>query len=415
MRQRRSLPRRLLVSASVAAFAIGVSACGSNDSGGGSGNGPIKIGVDVSLTGPVAFAGVQEAGGMKLAAKVINDAGGVLGRQVELVALDDASAPDQTVLNIRKLVQQEEVVAVAGPGSSNATVVAAQTAEQLQVPLLALPSTTGDIWEGAKTAKWAFGIAGNGTALGNGCITSSIEAEKAKGNTIKSIALGYEDNPGALAYVAGVKNYAAKNNITITDTVQWEGNVTDLTNQVNKLVGSKPDMLVVSALQASDALAIKAADQLGVLGSLPFANCSSLNAPTLFQALGPATATKQSFYLMSLAGDVYPSIKTGTPNDKTRQAAYDAQVKYGNEVSGVDGLTNFGYAGWDVVNVLTDAMKKAGSTDGAKVRDALETTDMDGGQATVKYGPQQHRATYDDFRGAVLAVVFNQDGSLKQP
>ncbi|WP_426715204.1 ABC transporter substrate-binding protein, partial [Campylobacter coli] len=127
----------------------------------------------------MAFAGVQELAGMKLAEAAINDAGGILDRKVELVITDDTSTPDQSILNIRKLAQQEQVVAIAGPGSSNSTVAGAEAASDLQIPLLALPSTTGEIWEGPDRAEWGFGIAGSGAALGYGCMASAVEAEAA--------------------------------------------------------------------------------------------------------------------------------------------------------------------------------------------------------------------------------------------
>jgi ABC-type branched-subunit amino acid transport system substrate-binding protein len=119
---------------------------------------------------------------------------------------------------------------------------------------------------------------------------------------------------------------------------------------------------------------------------------------------------------MSLGGDVYPlGIKTGTPNDQTRQAILDAQAKYGKSVSGIDSMSSFADAGWDAVHILKQAMEKANSTDGTKVRDALETSTFVGGQVTSTYSPTQHRSTYDDYQAVVVVTEFNADGTIKKP
>ncbi|MCW2756865.1 MAG: ethanolamine utilization protein EutJ, partial [Nocardioidaceae bacterium] len=187
--------RGVVAAVGVLGLAIGTAACGS-DSGSSAADGTIKIGVTLSLTGPIAAIGAQELAGMKLAVKTINDAGGVKGKKVELVVTDDKFTPDQAVLNIRKLVQQDDVVAVLGPGSSNSTVAGGQVADQLKTPLVALPSTVGDIWDGAGTLKYAFGTAGDGGALGAGCFNRFREVQKAAGTPVTKIAVGEEESPG---------------------------------------------------------------------------------------------------------------------------------------------------------------------------------------------------------------------------
>jgi branched-chain amino acid transport system substrate-binding protein len=407
---------KALAAVGITSIVLVMSAC-SSSGGSASSTGssdPIKIGVDLSLTGPIAFAGVQELAGMKLAEQAINDSGGILGRPLQLVTTDDTSTPDQSILNIRKLAQQDQVVAIAGPGSSNSTVAGAQAASDLNIPLLALPSTTGDIWEGPNRAEWGFGIAGDGAALGYGCMASVVTAEKAKGHDIKSIAIGLETNPGPQSYVSGVEAYAKDNNIQVLDNLQWAGDVTDLTTQVNQLLATGADAVEVSALQNSDVLAVKAMDQLGALGKTPLANCSATDLPALYKALG-TTAEKPSFYTQVLLADAYPSVKTGAPNDAEREKVYEAFQKYGKAVAGVDSLSNFSYAGWDTIQVLKLAIEKANSTDGAAVRDALEQTNYIGAQNTMVFGPQQHRATYDDYAAIAAAVVFGPGGTLALP
>ncbi|WP_426715211.1 ABC transporter substrate-binding protein, partial [Campylobacter coli] len=99
----------------------------------------------------------------------------------------------------------------------------------------------------------------------------------------------------------------------------------------------------------------------------------------LYEALG-ATAEKEHFYTQVLLADAYPAVKTGQANDDERQKMLEAFEKYGPDLAGVETMSNFVYAGWDTINVLKLAIEKAGSTDGAAIRDALEETDYIGAQ-----------------------------------
>lgn len=120
--------RRLLLAAALST-ALLVSGCGNiSDDGGGAaaaGEAPpgvtetaITVGATLPLTGTAAVAGQGLEAGLRIAADEINAAGGINGRQVELVLLDDAFAPDRVVTNVRRLVSQEGVYALVAPAGS---------------------------------------------------------------------------------------------------------------------------------------------------------------------------------------------------------------------------------------------------------------------------------------------------------
>lgn len=388
--------------------------CSANGSAPASSDKPdLKIGVDVSLTGPFAFAGVQELAGIKLAAASINDAGGVDGRPVDLVILDDTSAPDQSVLNLRKLAQQDNVVAIVGPGSSNAAVTGAQTANALKVPTIALASSVGDVWEGASTAKWAFGIAGTGQSIGSGCMADFVKAEKAKGTTITSVAVGEETAVNMQTYAAGVVDYAKSHGIKVVGPVDWAGDSTDVSTQVAQLIAAKTDAIEFSALQQTNVLAMKALDQQGALGSTPIVNCSALDLPSFYQALG-AAVQRPDYYTQFLLADAYPEVKTGAANDKQRQLVIDALAKYGKKLD-IAHVSQFAMGGWEALYILTNAVHKAGSTERDAVRTAVEKTDVHGAQSDASYSPTQHRPSPKQFSDIAKVLVFGPGGKLTLP
>jgi len=112
---------------------------GSDDGEQASGE-PINIGVLTSFTGPFTPWGIQAEAGMQMAADEINAEGGVDGRMIELVSADDQNDPDIGITEFERMVEQDGVLAVGGVISSSVGVAAAQTAEQLEVPLFPVKS-----------------------------------------------------------------------------------------------------------------------------------------------------------------------------------------------------------------------------------------------------------------------------------
>ncbi len=91
---------------------------------------PIKVGISLSLTGDFADPGKAAQRGYQLWAAEVNKAGGILGRQVEIKIVDDASSPDQVVTNYQNLITQDKVDIVFGPFSSLLTIPAARVAKR---------------------------------------------------------------------------------------------------------------------------------------------------------------------------------------------------------------------------------------------------------------------------------------------
>lgn len=98
---------------------------------------PIRIGFYAPLTGPAAEDGQSALHGAEVAIMNINEAGGVLGRQVELVAYDDAFSPDEAANVTRRLIEQDDVVAVVSGSYSFTTRAGAPIAQRSGVPFVA--------------------------------------------------------------------------------------------------------------------------------------------------------------------------------------------------------------------------------------------------------------------------------------
>jgi branched-chain amino acid transport system substrate-binding protein len=139
---------RMKVAGAVAALALLAAACGDDDddaegAAGGEGD-PIKIGVLTSLTGNFAPWGLQVRDGMQLAVDDVNADGGVDGRQLELVVVDDQSDAEAGSSGIDRLID-DDVVAIGGTISSDVGLVTARTAEELETPLFLVKAGSEEI------------------------------------------------------------------------------------------------------------------------------------------------------------------------------------------------------------------------------------------------------------------------------
>ena len=102
---------------------------------------PIKVGSLNSMTGGNSTFGQSSDRGIRLAAEERNNAGGVLGRPIEIDTADTESSPDKTPLAVLKLIEQDKVVAVLGEVASSRSIAAAPSCQQAHIPLLSPAST----------------------------------------------------------------------------------------------------------------------------------------------------------------------------------------------------------------------------------------------------------------------------------
>ena len=130
---------------------------GSSNAGGSADAETIKIGLNLELSGAVAGYGTQEKDGVELAVEIINEGGGILGKQVELVTKDNKSETSDAATVAANLATNDKVVAIIGPATSGATKAAIPNITKAQVPLIT-PSATDDsvTLNGDKVQEYVF-------------------------------------------------------------------------------------------------------------------------------------------------------------------------------------------------------------------------------------------------------------------
>lgn len=219
-------------------------------------NNAVKFGVLLPLSGPGAIAGASAVAGTNLAAKEVNQAGGILGRQIVVIPADDQGDPTRGVSEARRLAQQEKVSFVFGSLASPITLAALPIfteARILQLSGSGAPELTPE------RGPYHFSVSADAVAQGEAMVDYALNGAKAK-----RVAIITDKNPNFLGVVEIMKRNATARGATIVGTEEYEMRQTDMSAQALSLRRLNPDLLIVVGVLPEDtANVIKATNEIG--------------------------------------------------------------------------------------------------------------------------------------------------------
>ncbi len=315
----------------------------------------IKIGNAYNQTGGMSSLDVPASNGAKLAVKEINVAGGVLGQQLELVSYDGKTDPATITTVASQMIEQDKVVAIAGFTDSDSALALGPIAQKAGLPFITagatsplLPSQIGD---GMFLACFGDNVQG---AVGAEFVYKNLKGKTSylvwdKGTEYTTLLGKYFKDAYAKAggkllgeetYKTGDKNFSAQ--------------ITKI-----KALKTKPNVLYISALPDDIGTIVKQFRQAGLMQ--PIVGGDGYDTPLLVQ-VGGKSADNVYFTTHALM-----DAQIGTPEVKKFIAAY--KKEYGKDPDNA-----FAALGYDTIYLLADAIKRAGSTDGAKIKVALNAT-----------------------------------------
>jgi branched-chain amino acid transport system substrate-binding protein len=318
---------------------------------GASGQDTIKIGEIASITGKEASLGQSSHNGTRLAIEHINAAGGVLGKKLELITEDTQSKAGETGTAVRKLISRDKVVAILGEVASSRSLEAAPICQNAKVPMVSPAST-------------APAVTATGDYIFRTCFIDPFQgpvmARFAKDTLLaKGIALVVSSTS---AYSVGLAKYFKEAFIAgggeIVAEQKYSEGEKDFKAQLTAIKAVNPDAIFNPGYYNEGALIVRQARDLGI--GITVFGADSWEAEALIELGGKAI---EGAYLCSHYSPDDPS-----PRVRDFVAAY--KKRYGAGFS-PDSNASLGY---DSALVLADAIKRAGSTDRAKVRDALAAT-----------------------------------------
>lgn len=337
-----------------ALLALGVSAIAQDQ---------IKIGVYASLTGGQASYGISQNNAIQLGAEEINAAGGVLGKQIKLVVDDDRSTPGESATIVRKLISSDKVVAILGEFASSRSLEGGPICQENKIPMISPGSTNPKVTEiGDYIFRTCFMDSFQGTVMAKFALAKGFK---------KAAVLTDEKQ----AYSKGLAQYFTevftKNGGQIIKEQSYSSGDKDFRAQLTSLKSAKPDVIFLPGYYNEVALIAKQARQFGL--KVPFMGGDGWEGNSLLPVAGN-----------SLDGCFFSSHFSADNQDPIIQGFIKKyQAKYGAVPDCQAAL------GYDTVHILAEAIKRAGSTDSAAIRDAIAATkDFPGvtGKITIDAG-----------------------------
>lgn len=340
----------------------------------------IKIGVIEPLTGSVAYNGLASLNGAKLAVERRNAAGGVLGRKIELVVEDGQCRPANSVNAAEKLIQRDKVVALQGAFCSSATAAVMPVAEKYKVPLLTGVSSKADLTE--KGLQYFFRSAETDRLMSR--TFSKILAEKLQ---LKSVAyIGVNDDWGR----GGVEDFSKDLEALGVKTVMkeyFDHGATDFYTLLTKLRASKADGVFVAAETQDGSILVKQFKELGLQTKI-----FGVGSWATADFIGLTGAASEGIY----AAVPYASSLPGERN----KAFVDLYADAFKEKPG-----KYGAAGYNAMNILMDAIVRAGKPQPEAIRDALRKTDYQAPNGRYRFTEKGEGYGFD----VVLVQIANKE------
>jgi len=309
----------------------------------------IELGFYGALTGPQATFALSGRNGARLAIDEINRTGGVLGKKLSLLSEDDRNEPAEAASAVSKLITQNHVVALIGENASSRTLAAAPIAQSYKVPMVSPSSTNVEV---TKKGDYIFRVCFIDPSQGKAL--AIFARQNLKAGTAAILIDSKSDYSVGLA-AAFENSFTAAGGRVISQIKYAEGD-SDFSAQLTTLTALKPDVLFVPGYYTDAGLIARQARSLGLQSVLLGAD--GWDSPKLAEIGG--AAVEGSYFSNHYSVD--------DPSPAVRKFVDTYKQAYGAEPDSIAALS------YDAARLVADAIRRAGSTEGKRVRDALAST-----------------------------------------
>jgi len=354
---------------------------------------PIKIGALFSVSGPASFLGEPERNTAKMMVDEINKAGGVKGRQLELIVIDTQGDATKAVQGVNKLIKDDKVVAIMGPSITGDTMAVIPVVEKAGIPLV---SCAAGVKITNPVKKWVFKTAQN-DALAVPKIFDHMKKQKITKIAIVTVSDGFGSS-GREQLVLHAKEFG----IQIISDETYGPKDTDMTAQMTKIRGSEAQAIVCWGTNPGPAVVARNVKQLGI--TLPLYMSHGVSSKKFIDLAGDAAE-----------GIILPSgrviVANQLPKNDPQKKSLTNYVENYRKHYKVEG-DHFGGHAWDAIMLIKEAIERGGDSPAA-IRDQLEKTEKFAGiGGTFSFSPSDHAGlTSDAF---VLVKIKQKDWTLVQ-
>ncbi|HKF43350.1 MAG TPA: ABC transporter substrate-binding protein [Thermoanaerobaculia bacterium] len=309
----------------------------------------IEIGFFGALTGPQATFALSGKNGAKLAIDQLNAAGGVLGKKIDLLVEDDHNDPSEAASAVSKLITRDHVVALIGEQASSRSLAAAPIAQNYQVPMISPTSTNVEV---TKKGDYIFRACFIDSFQGKAVATFAWQNLR-----LKTAALLVDSKSDYSVGLADAFRHAftALGGRIVAELKYAEGD-SDFSAQLTAIQAAAPEAVMIPGYYTDAGLIARQARSLGIQATLLGAD--GWDSPKLVE-IGGAAIEGACFSNHYSVDDPSPAVR--------------AFVEEYRKAYGIlpDSIATLSY---DAARLVADAMKRAGSTEGKRLRDALAST-----------------------------------------
>jgi branched-chain amino acid transport system substrate-binding protein len=312
----------------------------------------IKIGVTQPLTGAFAASGNYVAQGAKIAEDEVNEAGGVLGKKIQLIIEDNKSNPTEAVSTVEKLIQKDKVPLLIGAWSSTLTLAAMPKLEEYGVPMIVETSSSGKITTSGN--PYIFRIAP----------TSAMEAKAFQPLVakvgIKKADFLYTNNDFGIGSANEFANMLRANGVQIGVMETMDPKATDFSAQLAKIKASGGDTLFVTTAVEQLTIILKQVKEQQL--KVQIISCGGSTSPD--QLIEQAGDAANGSLHITFFPPWFPEVT------KNPEVAKRFMAEWKKRDYNVGGLTE-GFRGFDAVYVAVAGIKAAGKAEPEAIRNAL--------------------------------------------
>ena len=351
-------------------FAIGLiaglfSGCkGSSDGKPAASKNNIRIGMVNPMTGTAATYGQSHLKGMQLLMADINAAGGINGRQIEIVTYDDAGDPQQAAAGAQKFADDQGIVAMVGSCLSSSTLAMIPIIDKAKLPDLVVSSSAPNL-EGCSPSFFRMSVQDNkvGGEIGN-TIADTLKA--------KTCVILYPNNDYGKGLEASTRKTLEGKSVKVLQSFSYLATDQDYQALLTTVMNLKADSIAFCGTYTDGGLIVKQARQVGITS--PFVGGTGPNSPKFIEIAGDAA---EGFIFL---GSFVPT----NPDPKTQNFVGKFKTKFGEEPD------NFAALAYDQMNVLQDSMKRAmaannGDLNRTTLAGALKSCNVEGVTGVVTF------------------------------
>jgi branched-chain amino acid transport system substrate-binding protein len=363
---------------------------------------PIRIGASLTQTGVYAALAQDQLRGYQLCVKHVNEKGGVLGRKLDLTLYDDGSDPATAVRLYEKLITRDKADLVLGPYGSGPTEAVADVNEKYKMPMVAPTAATTSIYR--KGRKFIFSMASPSEVVLEGLI--DLAAKKG----LKTVALINADILFGRAVIQGAIELAKKKGLQVVFVDAYPRGNTDFSTILTKVRAANPDVLGGATL-FEDAVAITR--QMKTLNVTPKMTVLTVGVdlPKFYEVLG---RDAEFVYGVTPWVPELVDLRAGglIPIARQYPGAREFVESYKKEFPGAD-LSLQSAAGYGGCQILVEAIRRAGSLDSGKLRDAILKMDYNtvyGGFRVDRDGVQiGHKLVMFQWQDGKKVIVWPEE------